>query len=105
MNTRLKHIRDWEELAREANWSASVLAKNCGVSLRTLERHFLREMAQSPKSWLVEKRHQIAIELLRDGRTVKETAAHLNYKHPSHLTNQFKKCQGECPTSKRDNLA
>ena len=42
-NSRLKHIQNWPEWARVANWSAATLAQNCGVSLRTLERHFLKE--------------------------------------------------------------
>jgi AraC-like DNA-binding protein len=99
-NSRLKHIQNWPEWARVANWSAATLAQNCGVSLRTLERHFLKEIGKSPKKWLAEQRQQRAFELIQDGSRVKETAALLDYKHPNHLTNAFTKCFGHCPTDK-----
>jgi transcriptional regulator GlxA family with amidase domain len=98
MNTKLNHIQNWHELAKDANWSAAKLAKLCCVSLRTLERHFLKNMGKSPKAWLSEQRLQRAINLLQDGSSVKETAGLLGYKHPNHLTNRFKKHCGHCPT-------
>jgi AraC-like DNA-binding protein len=100
MNTRLRCIQNWSELAKQAKWCATTLAKNCGVSLRTLERSFLKEMGKSPKAWLLEQRQQQADKFLRGGSSVKETAECLNYKHPSHLTNAFKKQWGYCPTDK-----
>jgi AraC-like DNA-binding protein len=100
MNTKLNHIHNWLELAKQARWSASVLAKLCGVSVRTLERYFLRERNIHPKGWLLEQRHQQASKLLQDGLSVKEAAERLDYKHPSHLTNGLKKHCGYCPTNK-----
>ena len=100
MNRRLPQIQDWLERARGAKWCATTMAKNCGVSLRTLERHFLKEMKKCPKAWLAEQRQQRAFELIQDGSRVKETAALLDYKHPNHLTNAFTKCFGHCPTDK-----
>jgi AraC-like DNA-binding protein len=100
VNTKLDHIKNWLELAREANWSAKALAKRCNVSVRTLERYFLRKKGKAPKAWLAEVRQQLAVELLQDGTSVKETAGCLKYKHPSHLTNEFKKHWGHCPTTK-----
>jgi transcriptional regulator GlxA family with amidase domain len=52
MNGRLHQIQNWSELAHEAKWSAAALAKKCGVSLRTLERHFLKAMGRRPQTWL-----------------------------------------------------
>jgi AraC-like DNA-binding protein len=100
MNSKPNHIQNWPELAKQANWSASKLAKVCGVSVRTLERFFLTKMGKCPKAWLSEQRQHRAIELLQGGSSVKETAAFLDYKHPSHLTNAFKKQSGYCPTNK-----
>lgn len=100
MNNRLHKIQNWPERAQTANWCASTLAKDCGVSLRTLERYFLKGMCKSPKKWLAEQRQQRASALIQAGSTVKETAAQLDYKHPSHLTNAFKKQCGCCPTDK-----
>ena len=102
MNTKLNHIQKWPELARAANWCAATLAKNCGVSLRTLERYFLDEMGKCPKKWLLEQRHQKADEMLTDGLSVKETAGNLGYDH-NHFHNfsrDFKVQMGHCPTTK-----
>jgi transcriptional regulator GlxA family with amidase domain len=100
-NSRLNNIQDWTELAQQANWSASVLAKKCGVSVRTLERYFLKQMGKNPKAWLAEQRQHHAIELLHDGSSVKETAACLGYKHSTHFSREFKEHWGHCPTAKQ----
>jgi len=99
MNTKLNHIQNWPERARDTNWSASALARKCGVSVRTLERYFLKRMGKNPKAWLAEQRQHQAIELLRDGSSVKETAATLGYKHSNHFSREFKKCWGHNPAS------
>ncbi len=100
MNSRLNHIQNWPEQAQQANWCATTLAKNCGVSLRTLERFCLKTMGKSPKAWLLEQRQQRAAKLLQDGCSVKETAANLGYKHQNHLSNEFQKRWGCCPSDK-----
>jgi len=50
MKKRLQQIQDWPELARQAQWSASALAKHCGVSVRTLHRHFRRHMGKNTRT-------------------------------------------------------
>jgi transcriptional regulator GlxA family with amidase domain len=97
MNTRLHYIQNWPELAQEANWSAAVLAKKCGVSVRTLERHFLKQFSKTPKAWLAEQRQRKAVELLHDNSSVKETAMCLGYKHATNFTRKFKDHWGGCP--------
>jgi AraC-like DNA-binding protein len=100
MSNRLQQIQNWPELARATNWSAALLAKNCGVSLRTLERYFLDEMGKCPKAWLSEQRQQRAIKLLQDGSTVKEMSSNLGYKHTQHFSRDFKAFWGQRPTNK-----
>ncbi|HWC60422.1 MAG TPA: helix-turn-helix transcriptional regulator [Verrucomicrobiae bacterium] len=98
MNTPLKHIKNWTELAKESNWSARKLAKVCGVSLRTLQRHFLANVGVSPKAWLAEQRQRQAAELLRKGASVKETSIELGYKQPTNFTRKYKSHWGVCPS-------
>ena len=98
MNTRLNHIQNWPELARQANWSVAVLAMQCRVSKRTLHRHFLKHMGRSPKAWLIEERQRSALELLRNGSTIKEIATWLGYKQPGNFTRQYKSLWGVCPS-------
>ena len=86
-----------QRLAAEAKYSIKALAENCGVSVRVLERFPLLAFSDSPRGWLKRLRMQRAMELLRDGSNVKETAASLGYEDPSHFSSQFKECFGFAP--------
>jgi AraC-like DNA-binding protein len=98
MNSKLNHVQNWPELARQASWSATALAKLCGVSVNTLRRHFLQQMRKTPGTWLAEQRQHQAIELLRDGSSIKETASCLGYKQQTNFTRKFKEFWGACPS-------
>jgi len=100
MNPRLKQVEKWPELALQAKWSVSILSKQCGVSLRTLERFFLKEMGKTPKAWLVEQRQRQAINMVNHGSTVKETAYSLGYKHVTHFSRDFKDYWGQSPSAR-----
>ena len=102
MNTKLNYNQDWLLLARQANWSVTKLAKLNRVTERTLRRYFLKNMSVTPKSWLTEQRMKQAIELLRNGSSVKETALQLGFQHSNTLSREFKKICGECPTKMSD---
>jgi AraC-like DNA-binding protein len=98
-NNRLKIIKDWQPLVRQAGWSVSELAKVCGVSVRSLERYFMQTRAQTPEAWLAELRWRQAMELLREGALIKEAASELGYQHGSTFSREFKKRFGRCPTA------
>lgn len=89
--------QDWLPLARQAGWSVAELARLCKVSRRTLHRHFVKTLDQTPQDWLAQQRHQQAVALLRDGSTVKEASALLDYQHATTFARQFKKMSGQCP--------
>jgi transcriptional regulator GlxA family with amidase domain len=97
VNTRLNHVQDWVALGRQCNWSVRTLAKSCDVSVRTLERHFLKNMGTNPKLWLAAQRQKQAMELLRDGSSVKATASQLGYRYANHFSREFKGYWGYCP--------
>lgn len=98
MNTSLQQIQNWPELARQANWSVDTLAKKCGISVRTLHRHFLKKVGKNTKTWLAEQRQLHALELLHDGASIKETAFVLGYQHPTNFTRKYKIHWGICPS-------
>jgi AraC-like DNA-binding protein len=100
MNNQLYQIQNWPERAQAAKWCATTLAQNCGVSLRTLQRHFLKEMGKSPKKWLLEQRNQKADEMLKGGLRIKEAAGSLDYKHSTHLSRDYKEYLECCLTDK-----
>ena len=97
-NSRLKRIQNWPELAQQANWSVAALAKLCGVSANTLRRYFLHQARKAPGAWLAEQRQHQAVELLRDGSSIKETASCLGYKQQTNFTRKFKEFWGVCPS-------
>ncbi|HWD91204.1 MAG TPA: helix-turn-helix transcriptional regulator [Verrucomicrobiae bacterium] len=99
--------QDWLDLARLVNWSGTAMAKHCGVSVRTLHRHFFKRIGKNPKSWLAEQRLSHAVGLLNDGCSIKETAAGVAYKQQSSLTRKYKSHFGVPPTLQRsvDNTA
>ena len=98
MSSRLDRITDWPKLAQEARYSAMSLAKNCGVSVRQLERYIEKVMRKPPHPWLNYMRQHKALEHLRDGCTVKETAVRLGYKNQANFSREFKKVFGFPPS-------
>jgi AraC-like DNA-binding protein len=102
MNTKLKYIKNWEVLAKQANWSVKKIAKKCGVCERTLRRHVSKQTGKKLKVWLAEEKQKEAIALLCGGFSVKETAAYLGYKQPTNFTRKYKKHWGSPP---KDHLA
>ena len=98
MNYQLHSIQNWPERAQSANWRAAVLAKNCGISLRTLHQHFLQQAGTNTKTWLAEQRLQFAIGLMRAGSSIKAASITVGYKNHSSFTRKFKAARGICPT-------
>lgn len=98
MNTKLNYVRNWAVLAYQTKWSVARLAKQCGVSGETLRQYFIKHLGQTPGVWLAEQRQRHALEMLRGGSSVKETAAHLGYKQQTNFTRKFKEHWGVCPS-------
>ena len=97
MGSRLNKVGDWEELAKASNYSASLLAKRCSVSLRQLERFFLYKTNQSPHQWLNELRQEQALKLMSGSCLAKEVAQQLGYKQAAHFSREFKRFHGFSP--------
>ena len=87
----------WQQLAHESSYSASALAKACGVSAPGLERLFQRVAGQPAERWLKSVRMRRALELLRDGSTVEEAAASLAYGDAGCFIQDFREHYGFCP--------
>jgi AraC-like DNA-binding protein len=96
-SSHLRRIQDWPQHAHEARYSVRGLAKTSGVSVRVLQRFFLATMDDTPRRWLKRLRMQRALELLRDGSNVGETANCLGYHDHSHFSREFKKYYGFAP--------
>lgn len=97
MKRRLQGINDWPKRAAEASWCVTTLAKNCNVSISTLERHFHDTMGQCPRDWLQNHRQHRARELLYMNTRVKGAAVLLRYKSQHHFSLSFKRHHGYSP--------
>ena len=97
----LKQIADWDRRAARANWSVQKLAKQCGVSPRTLQRFFKGKFGVLPKDWLVRLRMQKATEALLSDGVVKSAASSADYNNPFHFSREFRKHFGYPPSQHR----
>ena len=89
----------------KAGWSVANLAKQCGVSVRTLERYFLESKGRKPKAWLNERRQQQAMKMLLQSYSVKETARRLGYSWASTFCREFRKHWGFPPAQATQELS
>jgi AraC-like DNA-binding protein len=88
----------WELLAKKADYQANKLAELCGVSLRTLQRHFAKHHQVKIGDWLRNVRLAEAYGRLKSGDRVKEVAIDLKYKQLSHFSREFKRLHGIAPS-------
>jgi len=73
------------------------LCAEAGMSLRTMQRVFQRELGTDFDSWRRQVRLMKAIELLVTGSSVKETAFAIGYNQPSAFVEAFRRAFGATP--------
>ncbi len=73
------------------------LAKDAGVSINTLERHFSDCLHMTPMAYIRQKKLAIAAQLLSEGKTVSETAEMSGFSDYSGFIALFKKNFGVTP--------
>ncbi len=84
-------LEHWTQFAKLTGFRATKLARLFGLSLRTLERKFRRELRRGPQGWLYERRLIGVRLMLLAGYSVREVARKLGFKHESHLCQQFRR--------------
>ncbi|HEV2211015.1 MAG TPA: helix-turn-helix domain-containing protein [Verrucomicrobiae bacterium] len=99
MRSRLSRIQNWEALASEADFQASVIAALCSVSLRQLERFFIARFHRTPQQWVRDTRVEFARQLIAKGFSDKAVAIQLHFGGSSHLCHEFKRVYGTSPQS------
>lgn len=90
-------LHNWQHLAATARFKPLALAELCGLSLRTVQRHFKKQYRVTLGDWLRSYRLQLAYDRLRAGESVKCVAIDLGYKQLSHFSRDFKKLYGCAP--------
>ena len=73
------------------------LCLRAGASVRTIERAFRKEVGMDFESWRRQVRLMKGIELLVEGRSVKEVAFEVGYRQPSAFVQMFRKTMGTTP--------
>jgi AraC-like DNA-binding protein len=73
------------------------LCNRAGASVRTIERAFQSDVGTDFESWRRQVRLMKAMELLVSGRSVKEVAFAVGYRHPSAFVQAFPRTLGATP--------
>ena len=78
------------------------LAKACGLSVRALERHFLKTYHVSPHDYIRQLRVRMSCNaLVFSAKTLAEVAAQFGFADQSHFTKEFRRFQMETPRAYR----
>ena len=88
----------WRNLAFQSQFKGKQLAVLCGVSVRTLQRHFALKGHTTISVWLRRIRLHEAYLRLKSGSRVKEVAYDLGYRQLSHFSREFKREHGITPS-------
>ena len=97
MSGSLLTIDQWEQVAREADFSPSKMASLFSISERQLQRLFRKHLHCTPSHWLRELQCRLAKQLISQGYSNKAAAAEVKFATESHLCREFKKVFGTSP--------
>jgi len=87
----------------EGQWGIADLAAEMNVSREHLARAFRKELGTSPQNYLLQKKMNLACELLREfGLSCAEVAERLGYDRPSSFSRAFKSVFGTNPQDYRN---
>jgi len=75
----------------------AALCSDAGVSVRTIERIFRKDVGTDFESWRRQVRLMKAVELLVSGSSVKEAAFDVGYRQPSAFVEMFRATLGATP--------
>lgn len=80
--------------------SIDEIASFTGRSLSTFKRDFRKISELSPEKWLIRRRLEAAVEILRDeSKSVTDVYTEVGFKNMSHFSKAFKKQFGTSPSS------
>src|SRR6266516_8152070 len=91
MSFDISKVESLEELARKANFRPDSMAALCSISLRQLERVFVKRFNKTPGAWARELRCRLARDLIEAGWMTKAVTRELHFTNESHLCHEFKK--------------
>ncbi len=79
--------------------STEDMAHYTGRSLSTFKRDFKLLSNLTPEKWLIQKRLEVAYDLIKEGKTkIVDVYQQVGFKNPSHFSTAFKKLYGIAPS-------
>jgi len=94
---RARHIAEWTLANPEAAVTLAPQCRRAGVSVRTLQRIFRREVGVEFEAWRRQARILKAVELLVSGCTIKEVSHAVGYRQPTTFVGMFRRSLGMTP--------
>ena len=99
MSANLLTMKEWEQVASEADFNAAKMASLCSISERQLQRLFRKHLHCTPSRWLRDLQCRLAKQLIAQGYSNKAVVTELKFSSESHFCREFKKVFGTTPQS------
>ena len=99
MSAAVHRERDWQQVAKQAEFKPAGMAVLCSISERQLQRLFKKRFHCTPRRWLRDLQCRLAKELIAQGYSTKAAAAELGFATEAHFCREFKKVFGASPQS------
>lgn len=84
------------------NLKVAAIAEEIGISRSVLFRAFNAQYGVPPMQYIVDKRMQLAQQLICEGMRIKDVACAVGYENQLYFSTMFKKTTGISPTEFRD---
>jgi AraC-like DNA-binding protein len=94
---KLLTMKEWEDVARKADYNPGKMAALCSISERQMQRLFQQHVKCTPSRWLRGLQCRLAKQLISQGYSNKAVAAELKFSSQSHFCREFKKVFGASP--------
>ncbi len=98
LSWRMKRVVEFVDAHLHTQIGIADLSKIAGLSVRHFARAFKERTGETPHRWLMQRRVQRAIELLRDGsEPLAQVAYECGFSSQSHFTKVFRQISGITP--------
>lgn len=91
-------LKEFMEQHFTEDMSIEEFAQYTGRSLATFKRDFNELFSMPPQKWLIEKRLERSLELLKSGLSVNDTYKTVGFRNRSHFVKQFSAKYGTPPS-------